>query len=400
MIPRLHAEYWYNAAAYARSWGWSPDTRVAHLIPVIHNAGIVCAVHGPHSAGACLVLGTADLDVSLPLMASGASHPRPARTRALQGHRRGRRVRGRHRVGDAGDPLGHQGAASPVRRPGTTRTVVRAAIRHGRRAVPHHPSRRPPRGPRHHSRHPPFPDGRDQDPATRHRHRAPRRSRSASCAAAARTRCADTSTPPRTTPKPSRPTASTAPATSPRSARSTASGTSPSRAASRTSSTGAARRSAPRRWSCCCSATRGSRRPPSSPCRTRGSGSAPAPTSWSGRTAHHCRGPAALRRAAGGEVQMARTRRASRRSPPHSGREDGQEAPAGRDRREGRIRTRREPAASCRHLRHPRRHRRRNPVTAHRIGLVVPSSNVTVETEVPALLARHADARFPSTPAG
>ena len=57
VIPRLHAEYWYNAAAYARSWGWSPDTRVAHLIPVIHNAGIVCAVHAPHSAGACLVLG-------------------------------------------------------------------------------------------------------------------------------------------------------------------------------------------------------------------------------------------------------------------------------------------------------------------------------------------------------
>ena len=87
VIPRLHAEYWYNAAAYARSWGWSPDTRVAHLIPVIHNAGIVCAVHGPHSAGACLVLGTADLDVSLPLMArerathvrsgTGTSRPSP-----------------------------------------------------------------------------------------------------------------------------------------------------------------------------------------------------------------------------------------------------------------------------------------------------------------------------------
>lgn len=30
----------------------------------------------------------------------------------------------------------------------------------------------------------------------------------------------------------------------------------------------------------------------------------------------------------------------------------------------------------------------------YRIGLVVPSSNVTVETEVPALLARHPDARF------
>ena len=75
VIPRLHAEYWYNAAAYARSWGWSPDTRVAHLIPVIHNAGIVCAVHGPHSAGACLVLGTPDLAESLPLMAKeGATH--------------------------------------------------------------------------------------------------------------------------------------------------------------------------------------------------------------------------------------------------------------------------------------------------------------------------------------
>lgn len=33
-------------------------------------------------------------------------------------------------------------------------------------------------------------------------------------------------------------------------------------------------------------------------------------------------------------------------------------------------------------------------MTAYRIGLVVPSSNVTVETEIPALLARHARARF------
>jgi maleate isomerase len=33
-------------------------------------------------------------------------------------------------------------------------------------------------------------------------------------------------------------------------------------------------------------------------------------------------------------------------------------------------------------------------VTPYRIGLVVPSSNVTVETEVPALLARHDGARF------
>ncbi|NMO89726.1 maleate cis-trans isomerase [Actinomycetospora sp. TBRC 11914] len=33
-------------------------------------------------------------------------------------------------------------------------------------------------------------------------------------------------------------------------------------------------------------------------------------------------------------------------------------------------------------------------MTYHRVGMIVPSSNVTVETEVPALLARHPDATF------
>ncbi|GAA0936267.1 (2,3-dihydroxybenzoyl)adenylate synthase [Pseudonocardia zijingensis] len=80
VIPRLHAEYWYNGAEYARSWGWTAETRVAHLIPIIHNAGIVCAVHAPHSVGACLVLGTPDLDESLPLLA------REAATHVLIGH--------------------------------------------------------------------------------------------------------------------------------------------------------------------------------------------------------------------------------------------------------------------------------------------------------------------------
>ncbi|WIV55774.1 maleate cis-trans isomerase family protein [Amycolatopsis nalaikhensis] len=35
-----------------------------------------------------------------------------------------------------------------------------------------------------------------------------------------------------------------------------------------------------------------------------------------------------------------------------------------------------------------------DPRPLHRVGLVVPSSNVTVETEIPALLARHKDTRF------
>jgi 2,3-dihydroxybenzoate-AMP ligase len=68
VIPRLHAEYWYNAVAYAERLGWDETSRVAHLIPIIHNAGIIMGVHGPHSVGACLVLGTPNAQQSLPLM--------------------------------------------------------------------------------------------------------------------------------------------------------------------------------------------------------------------------------------------------------------------------------------------------------------------------------------------
>jgi 2,3-dihydroxybenzoate-AMP ligase len=69
VIPRLHAEYWYNARAYAAVLGWDETTRNGHLIPVVHNAGIVCGVHGPHSVGGCLLLTTADLDQALPQLA-------------------------------------------------------------------------------------------------------------------------------------------------------------------------------------------------------------------------------------------------------------------------------------------------------------------------------------------
>ncbi|OUC78092.1 AMP-binding protein [Gordonia lacunae] len=56
VIPRLHAEYWYNAQSYADAFGFTEQTRNGHGSPVIHNAGVVCAVHGPHSVGGCTVL--------------------------------------------------------------------------------------------------------------------------------------------------------------------------------------------------------------------------------------------------------------------------------------------------------------------------------------------------------
>jgi 2,3-dihydroxybenzoate-AMP ligase len=80
VIPRLHAEYWNNGLFYARHLGWDRQTRVAHLIPLIHNAGISCALHGAHSVGACLVLATADAPAAFSLMA------RTGATDVLIGH--------------------------------------------------------------------------------------------------------------------------------------------------------------------------------------------------------------------------------------------------------------------------------------------------------------------------
>ena len=80
IIPRLHAEYWYNARAFAAASGWGDDTRVAHMIPLIHNAGITCALHSVHSVGGTLVLTTAVLDQALPVLA------REGATDVLVGH--------------------------------------------------------------------------------------------------------------------------------------------------------------------------------------------------------------------------------------------------------------------------------------------------------------------------
>jgi len=69
VIPRIHAEYWNNGLLYARRLGWDHHTRVAHLIPLVHNAGISCAVHAAHSVGACLVVATAEPTSAFKLMA-------------------------------------------------------------------------------------------------------------------------------------------------------------------------------------------------------------------------------------------------------------------------------------------------------------------------------------------
>lgn len=57
VIPRLHAEYWYNGRATAQRWQLDADDRVGHFLPVVHNAGIHGALFAAHAVGATLVLG-------------------------------------------------------------------------------------------------------------------------------------------------------------------------------------------------------------------------------------------------------------------------------------------------------------------------------------------------------
>lgn len=68
VIPRLQAEYWYNARIYAEWLGWEGGERVAYVGPLAHNAGIICGLHGPHNVGATAVLGAPDLAGVVPLL--------------------------------------------------------------------------------------------------------------------------------------------------------------------------------------------------------------------------------------------------------------------------------------------------------------------------------------------
>ncbi|WP_208024393.1 AMP-binding protein [Amycolatopsis pithecellobii] len=55
VIPRLHAEYWNNGVALARTLGRDERSTVAHVMPFVHNAGVVHALFGAHAVGGCFV---------------------------------------------------------------------------------------------------------------------------------------------------------------------------------------------------------------------------------------------------------------------------------------------------------------------------------------------------------
>lgn len=67
LIPRLGAEYWYNSTAWAIAMTLTDDSVAVHLLPVIHNAGIVCALHAAHAVGACFATAPPDTRAFLQL---------------------------------------------------------------------------------------------------------------------------------------------------------------------------------------------------------------------------------------------------------------------------------------------------------------------------------------------
>ena len=406
VIPRLHAEYWYNAAEYARSWGWTPDTRVAHLIPIIHNAGH--RLRGARPAQRRRVPGARPARTSTPrcrCMAARAGHPRPARDTATSARPTTPASPRRARLAEAGRAVRDEGA-----RPGCSTRWSGAGCGPGSCSAWGRGCSSP-RGPARRGGPAPTTVGTPLSPLDEVRMLEPgtederaRRARSASCAAAARTPCAATSTRPSTTRARSPPTASTAPATSPRS--SLIDGERHVSIEGRIKdliNRGGEKINAeevellllrhPRD-------RRGGRRRHARPAPGRAHLRV---TSWS--TASRSRwprcsstSPAAASVAEVQQVARARRDTVRRDRRARQGREDRQEASPGPPSRRRRAVAapggpRAAPGGST-------AVQEDVMTVTHRVGLVVPSSNVTVETEVPALLARHAGRGSPSTPAG
>lgn len=55
IIPRLHAEYWNNANVNSRALQRTSTSRIAHVLPILHNAGVINALFGAHAVGGCVV---------------------------------------------------------------------------------------------------------------------------------------------------------------------------------------------------------------------------------------------------------------------------------------------------------------------------------------------------------
>ena len=68
LIPRRHAEYWYNALATAERFDLRPGDRIAHVFPLVHNAGIHGALHAAHSVGATLLVADSQPDEFIPFL--------------------------------------------------------------------------------------------------------------------------------------------------------------------------------------------------------------------------------------------------------------------------------------------------------------------------------------------
>ncbi|WP_021591366.1 AMP-binding protein [Actinomadura welshii] len=67
VIPRLHVEYWNNGLDVARTLRRDHRSVVAHVLPFVHNAGVVHALFGAHAVGGCFVparFGPADASLS------------------------------------------------------------------------------------------------------------------------------------------------------------------------------------------------------------------------------------------------------------------------------------------------------------------------------------------------
>jgi 2,3-dihydroxybenzoate-AMP ligase len=69
IIPRLHAEYRYNADLTSSWWGHTEQSVLAFGLPLAHNAALVNGLHAAHGTGAALLLATPPADVMLPMMA-------------------------------------------------------------------------------------------------------------------------------------------------------------------------------------------------------------------------------------------------------------------------------------------------------------------------------------------